>query len=55
MESSKSSIRLSTIANHLVLDSQQTYNAGKVLPQSDEDIVIVAMARTAMTKAGKGL
>ena len=26
-----------------------------MVPQSDEDIVIVGMARTAITKAGKGL
>jgi acetyl-CoA acyltransferase 1 len=36
------------------LESNQTFNAGKVSPISDDDVVIVAMARTAMTKAGRG-
>jgi hypothetical protein len=31
-----------------------TFNAGQVPPKSDEDIVIVGYARTAMTKAGRG-
>lgn len=36
-------------------DSCQTaLNAGRVLPKSDDDVVIVAMARTAMTKAKRG-
>ena len=39
---------------HLSLESNQTFNAGKVSPISDDDVVIVAMARTAMTKAGRG-
>ena len=31
-----------------------TFNAGKVQPKSDDDVVIVSMARTAMTKAKRG-
>jgi hypothetical protein len=34
--------------------SNQTMNAGKVLPKSDDDVVIVGMARTAMTKSKRG-
>jgi acetyl-CoA acyltransferase 1 len=46
--------RLQILENHITLKSQQTFNAGKVPPKSDDDVVIVAMARTAMTKAGRG-
>ena len=49
MESVK---RLQTLANHVV--PNQTFNAGQVPPKSDEDMVIVGFARTAMTKAGRG-
>ena len=51
MESSR---RLQTLQKHLSLESNQTFNAGKVPPITDDDIVIVAMARTAITKAGRG-
>ena len=44
--------RLQTIENHLA--PQQTFNAEKALPKSDDDVVIVGMARTAMTKAKRG-
>ena len=49
MESVK---RLQTLASHVV--PNQTFNAGQVPAKSDEDIVIVGFARTAMTKAGRG-
>ena len=29
-------------------------NAGKILPKSDDDVVIVGMARTAITKSKRG-
>ena len=45
--------RLQSLSNHI--QSNQTFNASKAVPKSDDDIVIVAMARTAITKAGKGL
>lgn len=53
METSKAATRLETLSHH-VISSQQTFNAGKVIPKSDDDIVIVAYARTAMTKSGRG-
>lgn len=49
MESSK---RLQILSSHL--EAKPIFNAGKVPPKSDDDVVIVAMARTAMTKAGRG-
>lgn len=49
MESVK---RLQSLDRHF--ENNQTYNASKVVPQSDDDVVIVAYARTAMTKAKKG-
>lgn len=49
---SNSSQRLKTLHSQLVPNA--TLNAGKVLPKSDDDVVIVAMARTAMTKAKRG-
>ena len=48
----RSELRLQTLSSHL--QANQTYNAGSVPAKSDEDIVLVAMARTAITKAGKG-
>lgn len=48
----KSASRLQTLASHLV--PQVTFNAGRVPPKSDDDVVLVAMARTAITKSGKG-
>jgi acetyl-CoA acyltransferase 1 len=38
--------------NHV--NNNQTFNAGNVPPKADDDIVILAYARTAMTKAKKG-
>ena len=49
MESVK---RLQTLSHHI--QPNLAFNAGKVLPKSDDDIVIVGYARTAMTKAGRG-
>ena len=49
MESSK---RLQLLENHL--SNNQTFNQGNVAPKSDDDVVIVSFARTAMTKAKKG-
>lgn len=34
--------------------SNETFNLGTVPPKSDDDVVIVGMARTAMTKAKRG-
>ena len=36
------------------LQANETMNARKVQPKSDDDVVIVSMARTAMTRAKKG-
>jgi acetyl-CoA acyltransferase 1 len=36
------------------VNNNQTFNAGNVPPKADDDIVILAYARTAMTKAKKG-
>lgn len=52
MESERSLQRLATLNNHF--SSNQTFNSGKVLPPSDDDVVIVGMARTAMTKGSRG-
>ena len=49
---SKSAQRLQVLENHI--QTQKTYNTNKVLPKSDDDVVIVSFARTAMTKAKKG-
>ena len=49
---SRSVQRLQTLAQHI--EPNKTYNVGKVLPKSDDDVVIVSYARTAMTKAKKG-
>ena len=49
METSK---RLQLLENHL--SNNQTFNQGTVPPKSDDDVVIVSFARTAMTKAKKG-
>jgi acetyl-CoA acyltransferase 1 len=50
---SRSTQRLQVLENHV--QPNQTYNGGKVAPKSDDDVVIVAFARTAMTKAKKGI
>jgi hypothetical protein len=44
--------RLQTLENHI--SSNNTFNLEKVAAKSDDDVVIVAMARTAMTKAKRG-
>ena len=49
---SRSAQRLQVLENHV--QTQKTYNTNKVLPKSDDDVVIVSFARTAMTKAKKG-
>jgi acetyl-CoA acyltransferase 1 len=49
MESSK---RLQLLESHLA--NNQTFNTNTVAPKSDDDVVIVSFARTAMTKAKKG-
>lgn len=51
MESSSQRM-LSALSNQI--SSQQTLNAEKVLPKSDDDVVIVGMARTAITKSKRG-
>lgn len=48
----RSDLRLQTLSAHL--QTNPTYNAGTIPPKSDEDIVLVSMARTAITKAGRG-
>lgn len=37
------------------ISNNLTFNATKVIPKSDDDVVIVSFARTAMTKSGRGL
>lgn len=49
---SKSVQRLQVLENHV--QANQTYCLSKVTPKSDDDVVIVSFARTAMTKAKKG-
>ena len=44
--------RLQVLNNHV--NNNQTFNAGNVPPKADDDVVILAYARTAMTKAKKG-
>lgn len=44
--------RLQLLDSHI--ENNVTFNAGKVLPPSDDDVVILSFARTAMTKAKKG-
>ena len=44
--------RLQVLENHIT--NNKTLNARQVLPKSDDDVVIVAFARTAMTKAKRG-
>lgn len=50
---SRSVQRLQVLENQIV--PNQTYNTNKVGPKSDDDVVIVSFARTAMTKAKKGI
>ena len=44
--------RLDAINNQFRKDTN--YNSGKVGPKRDDDIVIIGMARTAMTRAKRG-
>ena len=44
--------RLSSINKHFVPNSN--FNGGQVGPKRDDDVVIIGMARTAMTRAKKG-
>ena len=44
--------RLSLIRSHLI--TNKCLNAGKPVPVTDDDVVIVAAVRTPLTKAGKG-
>jgi len=44
--------RLSTINKHFVPNSN--FNGGQVGPKRDDDVVIIGLARTAMTRAKKG-
>ena len=52
MESRTASQRLQVLENHV--QNNKTFNTSKVQPKSDDDVVIVSYARTAMTKAKKG-
>lgn len=49
---SKAAQRLQVLENHV--KNNVTLNASSVTPKSDDDVVIVSYARTAMTKAKKG-
>lgn len=49
---SRSAQRLQVLESHV--QPNKTLNHGKVTPKSDDDVVIVSYARTAMTKAKKG-
>lgn len=49
---SKSQSRLAHLNSQL--QANPTFNLGKVPTKSDDDVVIVGMARTAMTKAKRG-
>ena len=44
--------RLSSVNNQFARDT--SYNGGSVGPKRDDDVVIIGMARTAMTRAKKG-
>lgn len=46
--------RLSQLANQVSPSATVAINQGKVPAKSDEDVVIIGMARTAMTKAKRG-
>jgi acetyl-CoA acyltransferase 1 len=48
----ESTNRLTKLNSHF--SAQPTYNARSVTAKSDDDVVIVSMARTAMTRAKKG-
>ena len=44
--------RLNMLNGHF--QTQPTFNARNVTAQSDDDVVLVSMARTAMTRSKKG-
>jgi hypothetical protein len=44
--------RLNAVNDHFGANSN--YNGGQVGPKRDDDVVIIGMARTAMTKAKRG-
>jgi hypothetical protein len=44
--------RLSAVDAHFAKDT--SYNGGQIGPKRDDDVVIIGMARTAMTRAKKG-
>ena len=44
--------RLSAVNNHFAKDT--SYNGGQVGPKRPDDVVIIGMARTAMTRAKRG-
>lgn len=44
--------RLSAVNQHFAKDT--SYNGGSVGPKRDDDVVIIGMARTAMTRAKRG-
>jgi acetyl-CoA acyltransferase 1 len=45
--------RLSMLNGHF--EAQPTFNSGSMGPKHDDDVVVVSCARTAMTRAKKGL
>ena len=49
---SRATTRLQVLNNQIT--ANQTYNLGAVKPASDDDVVIIGMARTAMTKSKRG-
>ena len=44
--------RLNQINQHFAKDT--SYNGGSVGPKRDDDVVIIGLARTAMTRAKRG-
>ncbi len=47
--------RISAINQQFRANKGSTFNSGKNAPKRDDDVVIIGMARTAMTRAKKGL
>jgi acetyl-CoA acyltransferase 1 len=50
----ETNFRLAAINNHFVSEPTSSFNARSVGPKHPDDVVLVAMARTAMTRAKKG-
>lgn len=46
--------RLSTLNRQFLNNKESNFNGGQVGPKRDDDIVIIGMSRTAMTKAKRG-